>query len=334
MSSIIINWGKEHFMVEDNANRRIAELCKKHSNWAYGFSFRKLSSLYEDAEQIEEMAKAVRQRAFQKAEELWNSYNAGIDNLDDWFRTIVNGEVVAVLIGELIDRYYGQIRKYCCRKLIYFYQKWDRDIQEAIGAAEDVTQVVFCRALELLQKDDFQFDKSPNILLSKIAHNKVIDREREDAKTWSNNTRISTGNESEEEALINEIPSRDKGLEDLITEREEMAELNQALTKLSEIEQYVIVLRHKEGYKNHEIAGLVKERFGIDIRPREVSDIVYVALGKIRDSLPHLGTTSLKSRKMRSKGRRANRLCTAHTDALNVSLATIEVEWRENDEFV
>lgn len=116
--------------------------------------------------------------------------------------------------------------------------------------AEDLTEEVFLKALEALA--GYELTEAPfTSWLFRIAHNLVIDFYR---KT----SRFSLGPVEE----ASEIPSSQKDLDELTADKIERERLLVAISKLSDEQREVIVLKFIEGFSNLEIGRIMDKTEG------------------------------------------------------------------------
>ena len=155
----------------------------------------------------------------------------------------------------LYDRYVEAVYRY-----VYYRVRNDAD-------AEDLVSDVFMRALRAIPRYE------PRVAflawLYRIARNAVIDRARR------SRTQISF-----EDALAH--PGVDQVVEPeaTILALSDKTAVREALSKLTPLQQEVIVLRFVEGYSTQEIAGLVGKREGT------IRGIQFRALEALRTLIP------------------------------------------------
>jgi len=110
--------------------------------------------------------------------------------------------------------------------------------------AEDLTEEVFVRAWEALPK--YQHRKYPfSSWLYRIAHNLIIDYYR-----MKKPVPLSNG-------LMRSYPSSAESLDHIVNRKHETQLLVNAMRKLSELEQEIVLLRFVEGLSHEEIAEMV-----------------------------------------------------------------------------
>jgi RNA polymerase sigma-70 factor (ECF subfamily) len=157
--------------------------------------------------------------------------------------------------GLLYDRHVTAIYRY-----VYYRVRDDAE-------AEDLTSDVFMRALKAMPR--YEPRQAFLAWLYLIARNAVIDRARK------GNRQVSF-----EDAL--EHPGVDKVIEpdaELLA-HSDSATLRDALSKLTPLQQEVVVLRFLEGYSTQEIASIVGKQEGT------VRGIQFRAIGALRQLIP------------------------------------------------
>src|ERR671931_914594 len=145
------------------------------------------------------------------------------------------GDVEA--FGRLYDRHVDAVYRY-----IYYRVRDDAE-------AEDLTSDVFMRALKAMPR--YEPRQAFLAWLYRIARNAVIDRARRAKKQVSY-----------EDALEHPTPDQIVDPDDQILERAENSALRAALSKLTPLQQEVVVLRFLEGFSTQEIARIVGKREG------------------------------------------------------------------------
>jgi RNA polymerase sigma-70 factor (ECF subfamily) len=149
----------------------------------------------------------------------------------------INGNVDA--FGKLYSLHLDSIFRY-----IYFRIGDGED-------AEDLTEQVFLKAWEALPR--YQNQGSPlTSWLYKIAHNTVIDYYR-----FNKNTPVSV-----EQIITEEINPDEKSTLQEVIEREEAEVLVEAILRLAEEQQQVIILRFIEGLNHREVAEVLGKNEG------------------------------------------------------------------------
>lgn len=164
-----------------------------------------------------------------------------------------NGDAGA--FGQLYDRHVEAIHRY-----VYYRVRDDAE-------AEDLTSEVFMRALRAIPR--YEPRQAFLAWLYRIARNAVIDRVRRSGRQVSF-----------EDAL--EHPGVDQVVEpdaELLA-RSDGDALRKALSKLTPLQQEVIVLRFLQGYSTQEIARIVGKREGT------IRGIQFRAIGALRALIP------------------------------------------------
>ncbi len=165
------------------------------------------------------------------------------------------GKGDAAAFGALYDRHVGAVYRY-----VYYRVRNDAD-------AEGLVSDVFMRALRAIPR--YEPRQAFLAWLYRIARNAVIDRARR--------SRVQI---SFEDALAHpgadQVVEPDAGLLAL----SDKETVRQALTRLTPLQQEIIVLRFVEGYSTEEIASLVGRREGT------VRGIQFRALEALRSLIP------------------------------------------------
>ena len=161
----------------------------------------------------------------------------------------------AAAFGLLYDRHVDAIYRY-----VYYRVRDDAE-------AEDLTSDVFMRALKAMPR--YEPRQAFLAWLYRIARNAVIDRARRGKKQVSY-----------EDALDHPTPDQIVDPDDQILERAENSALRAALSKLTPLQQEVVVLRFLEGFSTQEIARIVGKREGT------VRGIQFRAIGALRQLIP------------------------------------------------
>ena len=163
------------------------------------------------------------------------------------------GDVTA--FGLLYDRHVDAVYRY-----VYYRVRDDAE-------AEDLTSDVFMRALKAMPR--YEPRQAFLAWLYRIARNAVIDRARRGGRQVSY-----------EDAI--EHPTADQIVEpdaELLAHSDSDA-LRAALTKLTPLQQEVLVLRFLEGFSTQEIARIVGKREGT------IRGIQFRAIGALRQLIP------------------------------------------------
>ncbi|HSM55117.1 MAG TPA: sigma-70 family RNA polymerase sigma factor [Candidatus Sulfomarinibacteraceae bacterium] len=161
----------------------------------------------------------------------------------------INGDGAAY--GVLYERYLDAIYRF-----IYF----------RVGSgpeAEDLTEEVFVKAWEAIPDFTPDTEQSFSTWLYRIAHNLVIDYHRKRRpQSWT----------SEQLALEE---SKNPSVEDAAHQRQDAALVAQAVQRLNEVEQQVIILRFVEGLSHSEIAEIIGKSEGASriIQHRALSNL-------------------------------------------------------------
>jgi RNA polymerase sigma-70 factor (ECF subfamily) len=163
------------------------------------------------------------------------------------------GETAA--FGLLYDRHVDAIYRY-----VYYRVRDDAE-------AEDLTSDVFMRALKAMPR--YEPRQAFLAWLYRIARNAVIDRARRGKRQVSY-----------EDALEHPTPDQIVDPDDLLLQGAESSALRAALTKLTPLQQEVVVLRFLEGFSTQEIAKIVGKREGT------VRGIQFRAIGALRQLIP------------------------------------------------
>ena len=158
--------------------------------------------------------------------------------------------------GLLYDRHVAAIYRY-----VYYRVRDDAE-------AEDLTSDVFMRALKAMPR--YEPRQAFLAWLYRIARNAVIDRARK------GNRRVSFEDALKHPDAADHIVEPEG---EVLTHSENSA-LRAALTKLTPLQQEVIVLRYLEGFSTQEVARIVGKREGT------VRGIQFRAMGALRLLIP------------------------------------------------
>lgn len=149
----------------------------------------------------------------------------------------INGETDA--FGELYKRYLDAIYRF-----VYFKTGHNED-------AEDLTEQTFLKAWEALPKYK-QVGKPFSSWLYRIAYNVIVDYHRHNKKVDGINQELI------KESFFIQHP----GTLQSVVDREELTNLAQAITKLTEEQQMVIILRFIEGMSYKEVSDIIGKNEG------------------------------------------------------------------------
>jgi RNA polymerase sigma-70 factor (ECF subfamily) len=174
---------------------------------------------------------------------------ADLDRLqaaEEEYQLVERAKVEPAAFEELYDRYYSRIYAFCYRRL------HTREL------AEDVTADVFMKALDALPKYKWR-GVSFSAWLYRIANNRITDHFRRTAHPGRTSVAVE-----EVKVLVDERPLP----EDRILASLRRAEVEAAISKLSEQDQLVVTLTFYEERSSSEVA----EAMGIS------TNLVYVRL--------------------------------------------------------
>ena len=161
----------------------------------------------------------------------------------------------AEAFGCLYDHYVDLVYRY-----VYYRVRDDAE-------AEDITSDVFMRALKAIPR--YEPRQAFLAWLYRIARNAIIDRARR------GNRQVPF-----EDALEHPTPDQVVEPDTELLAHSDRDTLRNALTKLTPLQQEVIVLRYLHGYSTHEIANIVGKREGT------VRGIQFRAIGALRQLIP------------------------------------------------
>ena len=165
------------------------------------------------------------------------------------------GKGDAEAFGSLYDRYVDAVYRY-----VYYRVRQDAE-------AEDLTSDVFMRALRAMPRYE---PRQPFLAwLYRIARNAIIDRARRSRMQVSFEDALAHPN-------ADQVVEPDAGLLALSDKQE----VRKALSRLTPLQQEVIVLRFVEGYTTAEIAAFVGKREGT------VRGIQFRAIEALRALIP------------------------------------------------
>jgi len=157
--------------------------------------------------------------------------------------------------GLLYDRHVAAIYRF-----VYYRVRDDAE-------AEDLTSDVFMRALKAMPR--YEPRQAFLAWLYRIARNAIIDRARRGKRQVSY-----------EDAIAHPTADQIVVPDEQLAAHSDSATLRDALTKLTPLQQEVIVLRFLEGYSTQEIARIVGKREGT------VRGIQFRAIGTLRQLIP------------------------------------------------
>lgn len=167
---------------------------------------------------------------------------------DEVIKRISNGDTQA--IEELVQLYYQEIFRYCCRHTLSRY------------AAEDATQETFLKAIRYFGK--YSHRGMFRAFLYKIAKNTCIDLQRK-----------KCAEDIQSEQLLNETVCIEEGY----TEVQEKLQLLQLVKNLPENVQEIVVLRFSQELSMREIAKI------INLPMRTVQSQLRSALKKLKKEM-------------------------------------------------
>ena len=133
--------------------------------------------------------------------------------------------------------------------------------------AEDITATIFRKALEGIENFRWQ-GVSFSSWLYRIARNSVIDYYRINSKR-GNNTSISDI----------DLPSGEKGPEEIAIEKEFEEQIQELLDTLNPRDRKIVYMKFFEGYTNKTIAEL------LEITETNVGTILHRSIGKLREKI-------------------------------------------------
>ncbi|MEN8241536.1 MAG: sigma-70 family RNA polymerase sigma factor [Chloroflexota bacterium] len=169
-------------------------------------------------------------------------------------RSAASGDIDAY--AEIYQRYLKPIYKYI------FYRVSD------VGDAEDLTEEVFLRVWDRLQKSGGETGiKNFSAWLYRTAHNLVVDFYR------------SSSLKNRQDFPAEEVADPESSTEEIIAKKMESTELETAIRSLKEPLQQIIILRFINGLSHAETGEI------LGLKPGHVRVLQYRALKKLRASL-------------------------------------------------
>lgn len=160
------------------------------------------------------------------------------------------------------------------RRIFLLCRRMLQDPDDADSAAQDV----FLKAYRALQQPDAAEIEEPAKWLTRIAVNTCLDRLRSRRwRFWRQRPR-----QEDEEVILGMTAAGDPDAEDQVFARQIQQRLTHALTRLSERQRAVFLLKHYEDYSLEQIA----ETLALDIGT--VKAHMFRAVAKLREELGEL----------------------------------------------